>query len=81
MKSFYVECQLPQTIQAEIFAEFDTFDAALVWISVRMRENPRRLPKLVSRVPITPKMARTLDAKGVVAERSRGSRRKPSRPA
>lgn len=71
MKSFYVECQLPQAAKAETSAEFDTLDETLAWIDDRLRKNPRRLPRLVSRTPVTAKMARTLDAKGVIVERLR----------
>ena len=80
MKSFYVECQLPQVAQAEISAAFNTFNETLAWIAVQVRENPQRLPRLVSRVRVTAKMARTLAAKGVTVERSRGQARAFAQP-
>ena len=80
MKLFYVECQLPQVARAEVFAAFDTFDETLAWIAVHVRENPQRLPRLVSRARITTKMARTLDAKGVIVERFRGRARVSAQP-
>ena len=40
MKSFYVECQLPQVAQAEISAAFNTFNETLAWIAVQVRETP-----------------------------------------
>jgi hypothetical protein len=51
-------------------AEFDTFHEALAWIDDRVRENPRRIPKLVAASRITAKMARDLTAKGVIFGRT-----------
>jgi hypothetical protein len=66
MKSFYVDCHLPQGGAAELSAEFDTFDETLAWIDDRLHENPRRIPRLLSRVRVTAKMARLLTEKGVI---------------
>jgi hypothetical protein len=55
VKPFHIECQLRQTAGTEVSAEFDTFPETLAWIDDRLRENPKRILKLVAAGRVTAK--------------------------
>ena len=65
-KMFYAECQLPPGDDPELHAEFKSFDEALTWITDRRRDNPKRVFKLFTSGLVSAKMARILDAQGVI---------------